>query len=128
MKARGLRRGGTLALVLCLFLALGAVLLGVLTMAAAATGASEREYRRSQALALAEAGVAEALAGRPPHGEQPLGPGSYSWSAEGGEESRRVTARGRVASVSGASVTRTVRARLARRSDRWQVRAWEESP
>ena len=121
------RRGGTLALVLCLYLALGTVLLGALTMAATASSAAEREYRRSQALALAEAGVAAARAGGPGHGRRPLGEGVYSWSAAraGGMQ---ITARGEVTAASGTVVTRTVRARLVRSGNGWRVRAWEEGP
>ena len=73
MKLPTKRRGGAPALVLCLFLALGSVLLGATTLAAASNSAAERDYRRSQALALAEAGIAEARAGVAQHGERPLG-------------------------------------------------------
>lgn len=118
------RRGGTLAMVLCLFLALGAVLLGAVTLAATSNGAAERDYRRSQAQALAEAAVSEARSGGKPHGPQPLGEGLYSWSASSNAGGRLITARGEVTSVNGARVTRTVRALLA--GD--QVRAWEEGP
>lgn len=122
------RRGGTLALVLCLFLALGSVLLGAVTLAAASNAAAEREYRRSQALALADAGIAEAEAGLPAHGERSLGAGSYSWSSrmEGGE--LRVTAHGTMTSATGAPVTRTVRMALVRSEGGWSVRAREEGP
>ncbi len=122
------RRGGTLALVLRLYLALGSVLLGALTMAATANSAAEREYRRSQALTLAEAGIAEAAAGVSPHGSRSLGAGTYSWSASRSRGGMLVAARGEVRSVSGATVTRTVRARLVRAGGRWRVRAWEEGP
>ena len=122
------RRGATLALVLCLFLAMGTVLLGALGMAASAASAAEREYRRSQALALAEAGIAEATAGAPPQGARPLGDGIYSWSSAPSGNGLRVTARGQVTSAAGAPVTRTVRALLTRSGDAWKVQAWEEGP
>ena len=102
------RRGSTLALVLCLYLSLGAILGGAVTMAATASHTGERDYRRSQALALAEAGVAEARANSAPHGDRPLGEGAYSWSATPSSAGRLVVAKGAVRSVSGATVTRTV--------------------
>jgi hypothetical protein len=122
------RRGGAPALILALFLALGSVLLGAVTVAAASNAAAEREYRRSQALALAEAGIAEARAGLPSHGPKDLGAGKYGWTADGPGGERLITARGEVASVSGAIVTRTVRARLKRARTGWTIRAWEEGP
>ncbi|MFN3648270.1 MAG: hypothetical protein ACK47B_01715 [Armatimonadota bacterium] len=120
------RRGGTLALVLALYLALGAVLLGAVSLAAASAGAAERDYRRSQALALAEAGLAEAIAGAEPHQSRPLGLGRYAWSVQPQDPGRLVTARGEVESVSGAVVTRTVRALLARSGPGWKIVSWEE--
>lgn len=122
------RRGGTLALVLCLFLALTSVLLGAVTLSATANSAAERDYRRSQALALAEAAVAEARAGQPAHGEKPLGAGTYSWSETRGSGGRLITARGAVTAVSGARITRTVRTLLVRSGGGWKVSAWEEGP
>lgn len=121
-KLRRRRRGGTLALVLCLFLALGAVLMGAVGLAASSSNAAEREYRRSQALALAEAGVAEARSGGKPHADKPLGEGTYAWSAQPSQGGRLIIARGEVTSASGARVTRTVRALLAGN----RIRAWEE--
>jgi hypothetical protein len=125
---RRCRRGSTLALVLCLYLALGAILGGAVTMAATASHAGERDYRRSQALALAEAGVAEARADAEPHGARPLGEGDYAWSAAPSGDGRLVTAHGSVRSTSGARVTRTVRVLLRRSSGGWSVEAWEEGP
>lgn len=122
------RRGSTLALVLCLYLALGAILGGAITMAATASHTGERDYRRSQALALAEAGVAEARANSAPHGDRLLGEGSYSWSAASSSEGRLVVAKGAVHSVSGATVTRTVRALLRKSGSGWSIQAWEEGP
>lgn len=124
MSSRHHRGASTFALVFCLFLALGAILLGAVTVAATGNAAAEREYRRSQAQALAEAGVAEAQNGGKPHGSLPLGDGTYSWSEQSAPGGRLVTARGQVQSVSGATVTRTVRALLAGR----KVKAWEEGP
>lgn len=122
------RRGGTLALVLCLYLALGAILGGAVTMAATASHAGERDYRRSQALALAEAGIAEARVNAAPHGERPLGEGTYSWSATDASGDRLVTARGVVTAASGATISRTVRARLRKAGSGWSIQAWEEGP
>jgi hypothetical protein len=122
------RRGSTLALVLCLYLALGAILGGAVTMAATASHAGERDYRRSQALALAEAGIAEARVNAAPHGERSLGEGTYSWSATAAKGDRLVTARGAVTAASGATVTRTVRARLQKAGNGWSIQAWEEGP
>lgn len=122
------RRGGTIALVLCLYLALGSILLGAVTLAAAANAAAEREYRRSQAHALAEAGVTEALAGGAPHGDRPLGSGSYAWSREPGTRDPLIVARGRVESASGAPVTREIRARLSAEGRGSRIVAWEEGP
>jgi hypothetical protein len=127
MKLR-LRRGGTPALVLCLYLALGSILLGAVAVAAAANGAAEREYRRSQALALAEAGVAEAMVGEAPYGGQTLGTGQYSWSSIPTATGRLVTARGQTVSASGVTVTRTVRAVIAGSGAGAKIRAWEEGP
>jgi hypothetical protein len=115
------RRGTTLALVLALYLALGSILLGAVTLAGASRAAAERDYRRSQALALAEAGIAEAQARQAPHGARPLGAGTYSWSATDG----RITARGEVPSTSGATVTRTVTAVL---TPGGRITSWEEGP
>jgi hypothetical protein len=120
------RRGSTLALVLCLYLALGAILGGAVTMAATASHAGERDYRRSQALALAEAGIAEARVNVAPHGERPLGDGTYSWSATTSSGERLITARGAVTAASGTRVTRTVRARLRKAGSGWSIQAWEE--
>lgn len=125
---RRCRRGSTLALVLCLYLALGAILGGAVTMAATAGRAGERDYRRSQALALAEAGVAEARADASPHSDRPLGQGTYAWSVSPGNGGRLVISHGAVPSVSGTSVTRTVRARLRKTSGGWAIQAWEEGP
>lgn len=122
------RRGSTLALVLCLYLGLGAILGGAVTMAASASQAGERDYRRSQALALAEAGVAEARVDAAAHGKRPLGEGSYAWSDSTSSEGRLVVARGEVTSVSGATVTRTVRALLHRSGRGWSIQSWEEGP
>lgn len=122
------RRGGTLALVLCLFLALGSVLMGAVALAAAANAAAERDYRRSQALALAEAGIAEAEARLPPHGDRPLGAGSYGWSSLGSGGELQVTGWGTVTSAAGAAVTRKVRVALVRAGGGWAVRAREEGP
>ena len=122
------RRGSTLALVLCLYLSLGAILGGAVTMAATASHTGERDYRRSQALALAEAGVAEARANSAAHGDRPLGEGTYSWSATPRSEGRLVVAKGAVRSVSGATVTRTVRALLRKSGSGWSIQAWEEGP
>lgn len=122
------RRGGTLALVLCLFLALGSVLLGAVALAAASNAAAERDYRRSQALALAEAGVAEAEAGLPSHNDRPLGVGSYGWSSQNSGGELRVTGWGSVTSASGAAITRRVRVALVRTGGGWNVRAREEGP
>lgn len=123
------RRGSTLALVLCLYLALGAILGGAVTMAATASQAGERDYRRSQALALAEAGVAEARANAAPHGTRPLGGGTYSWSDDATRPGERlIVARGSARSASGAEVTRTVRARLRKAGANWSIQAWEEGP
>ena len=96
------------------------VLLGAVALAAASNSAAERDYRRSQALALAEAGVAEARAGERPHGPRALGHGRYAWRREAG----LIIARGEVEAVNGAWVTRTVRARLAGS----KIVAWEEGP
>lgn len=123
-----LRRGGTLALVLCLFLALGSVLMGAVALAAASNAAAERDYRRSQALALAEAGIAEAEAGLPPHTDRPLGVGSYGWSSQTSGGELRVTGWGSVTSASGAAVTRKVRVALVRAGSGWSVRAREDGP
>jgi len=122
------RRGSTLALVLCLYLALGAILGGAITMAATASQAGERDYRRLQALALAEAGVAEARADASPHGNRALGEGTYAWSAAPSASGRLVTAHGSVRSTSGTEITRTVRALLRKTSSGWSVQAWEEGP
>jgi hypothetical protein len=115
-------------LVLCLYLALGSVMLAAIGLSAGTNAAAERDYRRSQALGLAEAGVAEARSGAAPHGLRPLGEGGYSWSAGSSAGGRLVVAHGEVTSVSGARVTRTVRALLARSGRGWSVRAWEEGP
>jgi hypothetical protein len=124
-RVRCKRRGAaTLALVLCLFLALGAIMLGAVTVATSAGAASEREYRRTQAQALAEAAVAEAQSGGKPHAAMPLADGTYSWSAQPAPGGRLITARGEVESVNGARITRTVRAVLSGR----RVKAWEEGP
>ena len=125
---RGHRRGGALILVLCLYLALASVLLAAVTLAATANAAAERDYCRSRALALAEAGITEARAGVAPHGERPLGQGTYSWSASAVGGGRRVLARGEVVSASGARVGRTVHVLLARSGSGWSIRAWEEGP
>ena len=125
---RRFRRGSTLALVACLFLALSAVLLGAATVCTASAHAADREYRRSEALALAEAGVAEARAGEAPHPLHALGSGSYAWSVAESGKDRLVTASGTVSSPSGVPVTRTVRARLAPAGGKGQILAWEESP
>ena len=125
---RGTRRGSTLTLVLCLYLAMGAILLGALTVATAARAAAERDLRRSQALALAEAGVAEAQADTAPHEARPLGEGTYRWNARADGSVRLVTAQGSVVSTSGAVITRTVRARLAPAGSGWKVQTWEEGP
>lgn len=127
------RRGGTPALVLCLFLALGSVLLAAATFAAAANAAAERDYCRSQALALAEAGIAEARVGAEPHGPRPLGRGVYSWSeppasGDSGSGDRTIVARGEVVSASGARVTRTVRATLQPTPPVARIIRWEERP
>jgi hypothetical protein len=123
MKPRvGRRRGSTLAMVLGLFLALGSVLGAAVTLAAVSAGAAEREYRRSQALALAEAGVAEALAGGAPHGPRALGDGTYEWRADPAGGGRRVIAVGRVASGRGREVAREVRALVAGR----RILEWRE--
>jgi len=125
---RGNHRGSTLSLVLCLYLALGSVLLGAVTMAATATRAGERDYRRSQALALAEAGVAEARAGLQPHASQPLGEGTYSWSVSASGSDRLIVARGEVLSPGSGPVTRTIRVRASAPGAGWKVKAWEEGP
>ena len=125
------RRGSSLALVLGLYLALGTILLGAVSLAAATAAAAERDYCRSQALALAEAGISEACArsaGKTGRGGGELGPGRYSWSCSPQGAALRVVARGEVTAASGATVTRTVRALLARSGRRWQVRTWEEGP
>lgn len=122
------RRGSTLALVLCLYLALGSVLMGAVTMATTAHRAGERDYCRSQALALAEAGVAEARAGALPHGPKPLGAGTYSWTITPPSDERLIVARGEVISASGATITRTVRVRASGSGRNWKVKAWEEGP
>lgn len=125
---RKLRRGAVPALVLCLFLALGSILAGAVALAATSSAAAERDYRRSQALALAEAGLTEARAGLPPHGGRPLGEGTYSWSAAFREGGRLIIARGEVTSASGARITRSIRALLARDGAGRKVRSWEEGP
>ncbi|MGV3724687.1 MAG: hypothetical protein ACO1SX_27635 [Actinomycetota bacterium] len=125
---RTARRGSTLSLVLCLYLALGSVLLGAVTMAATAGKAGERDYRRSQALALAEAGLAEARAGAAPHAARPLGDGSYSWSATQSGGDRIITARGEVVSPTSGAVTRPIRVRATGSGAAWKVKAWEEGP
>lgn len=120
------RRGGAPVLVLALYLALGSILVGAVTLAATANAAAERDYRRSQARCLAEAGIAEAIAGLAPHGERRLGAGFYAWSEAPAAGGRLVTARGEVIGAGGIRVTRTIRALLARSGARWQVRTWEE--
>ena len=50
-----MRRGSTLAVVLALYLALGSLLTAAAGVALTSLSAASREYRRSQALALAEA-------------------------------------------------------------------------
>ena len=120
------RRGSTLAIVLCLYLALGSVLLGAVAIAATATSAGERDYRRSQALALAEAGVAEARAGAAAHGLQTLGDGSYAWDESITPTGRRVTARGEIRAANGALISRRVTVLFVRSGSGWSVRAWRE--
>jgi hypothetical protein len=97
-------------------------------LAAASNAAAERDYRRSQALALAEAGIAEAEAGLPPHADRPLGTGSYGWSSQQSGTELRVTGWGTVTSAAGAQVTRKVRVALVRGGGGWSVRAREEGP
>lgn len=122
MSRRSRRGASAFALVFCLFLALGAILMGAVTVAATSNAAAEREYRRSQAQALAEAGVAEARSGGKPHGPVSLGEGAYSWSEQRTSGGRLVVARGEVESASGARITRTIRALLSG----GKVKAWEE--
>ena len=120
------RRGSTLAIVLCLYLALGSMLLGAVAIAATATSAGERDYRRSQALALAEAGVAEARAGAAAHGPRTLGGGSYTWSETTTPAGRRITARGEIRGANDTVISRRVTALLAPSGSGWSVRAWRE--
>jgi hypothetical protein len=122
--ARKRRGAATLALVLGLFLALGAIMLGAVTVASMAGASSEREYRRTQAQALAEAAIAEAQTGVKPHAALTLAEGTYSWSEQWTPGGRLITARGEVESVSGARITRTIHAVLSGR----KVKAWEEGP
>jgi pantoate kinase len=120
------RRGTTLILVLCLWIGLGATLSGALAVAGATSAASEREYRRSQALALAEAAVEEARAGLGDHPWSALGSGEYALTSSSAPGvAHRVIARGRVISASGVVVSRTVYAALDQQG---RVLTWKEGP
>lgn len=122
----GCRRGTAPILVLCLYLVLASMLLGAVTVAASTRSAVERDYRRSQALALAEAGLAEALMREPAHGERPLGQGTYSWTGDAMQGS--VTARGTVLSPTLGKVTRTLRARIIAAGGDYVPVSREEGP
>ncbi|MBM3457342.1 MAG: hypothetical protein FJX77_02235 [Armatimonadetes bacterium] len=121
------RRGAATALVLALYLFLVALLGGAVTVAAASAAAAEREYRRSQALALAEAGVEEARWLLRPHDLVPLGSGRYAWAVRQEGESREIEARGEVQGASGARVTRSVRVRLGPGKPA-RILSWREEP
>ena len=123
-----MRRGGAPALVLCLYLALGSVLLAAVSLAAMSNAAAERDYRRSQAVALAEAGVAEARVGGKPHDLKTLGAGRYAWTAEPANGGQRIRARGEVLSAAGAVVTRSVTVLLLPDGKWGRIAVWEEGP
>ena len=126
-RPRRRRRGTAPILVLCLYLVLASLLMGAVTVAASTRSAVERDYRRSQALALAQAGVAEAIAREQPHGPRPLGPGTYSWSEPTGG-GRLVIARGSVLSPTLGEVTSTLKVHLTAAGDDWGIATWEEGP
>lgn len=115
-------------MVLCLYLALGSVLLAAVSLAAMSNSAAERDYRRSQALALAEAGVAEARAGGTPHDLQPLGAGRYAWSVQPASGGRRIVARGEILSAAGTRITRRVTVLLLPEGKWGRIATWEEGP
>ncbi len=121
-----MRRGSTLAVVLALYLALGSLLTAAAGVALASLSAASREYRRSQALALAEAAIEEARAGLAPHNWRALGVGRYLWSAEDRPAGRVVRAVGEAPQVGGAPVRRTVTAVLQRRGAAWRIVSWED--
>ncbi len=117
------RRGATLALVVGLYMALVAMLLGAVTVAVAGHAAASREYLRSQARWLAEAGIEEFRAGAAPHAARPLGAGRYGWSVAADGRGQVVTATGEAASGSGL----VIRCRLlVRVSPTGVIQAWEE--
>src|SRR5207248_7136414 len=107
--------------------ALLAVALTALSVVAATAAAVEREYRSSQALALAEAGLAmpQAGAGNPAAaGARRFDEGEASWTRVVRGGGFEVQARGTVTLPSGAKLSRAVRADLERRQGRWVVSDW----
>jgi hypothetical protein len=120
-------------MVLTLMFALLTVALATLAVVAASAGAVEREYRASQALALAEGGLALARIDAQATRESRAGSGSrrfeegeMRWQrtpCSGGWELR---GSGRVRLPSGAVITREVKAQLRRQGGRSILSDWHE--
>jgi hypothetical protein len=107
------------------------IALGTLAVVAAGAASVERDYRSSQALALAEAGLAAARAeaasgGALKAGSRPLDTGTAEWTAANRSGSWEVTARGTVTRPGGTPIVRTVRATLRREGGRWALADWQE--
>jgi len=124
-----LRRGGAVLLALLVMFALLSVALTALSVVAASAAAVEREYRSSQALALAEAGLAMAKsgAGNPASaGARRFEEGEASWTRAPRRGGWEVQAVGVVSTPTGRKIRRAVRADLERRHGRWVVLNWRE--
>jgi Tfp pilus assembly protein PilX len=126
------RRGSGIALVLLLVFSLFVLVASTLAVVAASAAAVERDYRGSQALALAEAGLAAGTAqvrrgaASPSAGTRDFAEGESRWRARRGGAGWRVEATGTVVSPRGLTLARTVRAELVRRHGRWEVTHWRE--
>jgi hypothetical protein len=131
MKAR---RGGGIALIFVLMFALLTIALGTLAVVAASAAAVERDYRSSQALALAEGGLAAARATVPRAGaaagfrkSRVLEQGVVEWDCtDRGTGSWEVVARGIVTTPRGVTIVRAVRAELRRDHGQWTIASWRE--
>lgn len=126
------RRGGGIALVILVLFALLVLASTALALVAATATVVEREYRGSQALALAEAGLAAATARVGRGGAAELGgsqrfeEGQNRWQATRRGGRWAVAATGTVVTPRGITLERTVRADLVRRSGRWTITHWRE--
>jgi hypothetical protein len=126
-----LRRGGGIALVFLLMFAILTVALTTLAVVASGAASVERDYRSSQALALAEAGLASARAETAAGGSQNSGSrrfdeGTCEWTRAPGHGGWELTARGTVVTPRGITLVRTVRATLRREGSRWTLADWHE--